>query len=367
MKSTLPACWENQDKFLCRWNIHWPHLLYGCLIIWILLSGFCYYLHDSVPFRTPEAAIAMFAAHFSKRRHTMIDSGPRCCSDNLNSSILTQSNGFLMDVSNLPHRNFASIFATCGHCVRQVNVDNQHVDATNILILGSERDWVDFGCRAWTTGQIEASFCFKESPCRRTSERQTSACEHERREAVEKMFFPSAYKRMSHATSDCATISLSFSWNAEVCSSCVLRWRCKVRITCCHVFIFLLPIKKVVESLAGWQISGNTFPLLVKDNPALFHWRSRVCLFGSPRWARVFVFSAQFFIFICAGVPQRAVGLWRMMPSGVVGADAASPAAVAEMANGWKWIKNSIRRAGTCAKKTRSGNAGSLCISSPKS
>lgn len=60
-----------------------------------------------------------------------------------------------------------------------------------------------------------------------------------------------------------------------------------------------------------------------------------------------------------------------MMPSGVALADTASPAAAAEAANGGKRIKNSIRSAGVRAKKkkkkTRCGNAGSLCIVFPES
>lgn len=163
----------------------------------------------------------------------MIDSAACWCSDNLNSSILTQSNGLLMDGLNCrPYctETLHWFFATCCQCVSQVNVDNQHVHATNILIIGSKLDWVNFGHQALTICRINASSQWKEIPCGKTSQRQMPSTPLPVNingvKLWKKVYFqvPASGWRMSY----CATVLLSFSWNAVVCSSCVIRCRCKV-------------------------------------------------------------------------------------------------------------------------------------------
>lgn len=112
-----------------------------------------------------------------------------------------------------------------------MNVDNQHVDATNILIPGSKLDWVKFGCRALKVCQINASSWFKEIPCRKTSERQApsmSLCKHVWHGVMKKSFTVSACKLLL-----CNYFSLTFLECSGLQQLSYQMYNCKSVISCC--------------------------------------------------------------------------------------------------------------------------------------
>lgn len=189
---------------------------------------------------------ATFAVYFSKTYNTQwLIAVLVVAATTSQSSIVTQLNGLFVDASKHRHYCTETLHWFLPHvagCFSRVNVDSQHVYAANLLIRGSELHSVNFGRQSLNDLSNKCKFPNqRNSMSHDMSERQSLRKKKQKEmplavatnsvEGWKKSFFLSACKHMTHAVSNCATLFHSFSWNAEICSSCAIRCSCKPQIT----------------------------------------------------------------------------------------------------------------------------------------